>query len=171
MFQAILHSKVGKQFVDLKEGNSWREIYRDYENFLTAGVFGRLIYLPPMPLWEVLIGKDSATSVDKLPEKVGNLQEVKFWPKWNLRKTFSDKFNYKEPDVFLSFEDVDLIVEAKRSDISETQDPKQWAYEQVGYYMNIASEYGTTKQCFLLAIGEKWVRLCLFAYFAWLGVN
>ena len=150
MFQAILHAKVRLQKQKDGMNQNWRGIFRETEDFLTAGIFGRLAYLPPGALWKLLKATVISKHEQELPEQVGNLRDIQFWPSWFLEDEQDNRRHRKEPDVFLRFEKLDLLVEAKR--IGTQQEPQQWAEEQMAYAEEFPEEE-RPENCYLLAIG------------------
>ncbi|HRB14599.1 MAG TPA: hypothetical protein PK224_02305 [Nitrospira sp.] len=130
MLQAILHGKIGMLFEKGAEGESFKERFRTLEDFLTAAVFERLRYLPANLFWKVL--SEAAIPVGSLPMHVGNLRESEFWPTWDISQATSDRMRCI-PDVFLSFEKIDIAVEAKLNDGQRSQDAQQLALEWLGY--------------------------------------
>ena len=87
------------------------------EDILTATLFERLAYLP-----DTVLGTFFS---QLLPEDIelGVLVEIQFWPKWSLDG------EGVEPDVALTFSECTVLVEAKRYDYIQQQDPKQLARE------------------------------------------
>lgn len=126
MLQAILNGKIRGLFDNINDGMSWRKAYSTYEDFLTASVIGRMIYLPEGVLWN-LIKRSSLHSL--VPEHVGCINQVDFWPKWPVPPWLDRDSQYREPDVFIRFEKIDIIVEAKRNDAT-AQNIVQWV-EQI----------------------------------------
>jgi len=102
------------------------------EDSLTAAVFSNLLHLPEDEFWSVV---RNACYSPELPVDAGELVEVEYWPKWAAAD--SGNANYVEPDLFLRFEQFDLIVEAKRWD-DGMQSRDQWERELKAY----AWEYG-----------------------------
>jgi hypothetical protein len=151
MFHAIEKSKVRDQFTGLDNGSSWRKVYRQYEDFLTAAVFGRLIYLPSNLLWSLI--KRSSFDSEQLPEFSGYLENYEFWPKWEVPRDIGLSFNYKEPDVFLQFRKIDVIIEAKLGDKVNLQSPQQWAEEIIAKMYQSDEANSPTKPTLLFAIG------------------
>lgn len=149
MFQAILHGKVRDNFADTNANLDWRSRYRQTEDFLTAAVFCRLTYLSPDVLWAIVRSAANITLPFRLPEKVGALSERQFWPRWSLTQT-DDSKQIKEPDVFLLFEKLALLVEAKRDD-GFGQYPDQWAAEIAAYMER--EGFDDSIPIWLLAIG------------------
>ena len=149
MFHAIEKSKVKNQFAELDGEIPWRKIYRQYEDFLTAAVFGRLIYLPSNLLWNII--KKCSFDSEQLPKHSGYLKNYEFWPKWEIPQDAKLSFNYREPDVFLQFREIDVIIEAKLGDKGNLQSPKQWAEEITARMYQ--EDYSPTKPILFLAIG------------------
>ncbi len=130
MLQAILHGKIGTLFEKDIEGESFKEQFRSLEDFLTAAVFERLRYLPADIFWKVLC--EASIPSGSLPPTAGDFRESEFWPTWDLPQTISDRKRCI-PDVFLSFEKMDIAVEAKRYDGVLSQVAEQLALEWLGY--------------------------------------
>jgi len=97
--------------------------------------------------WRIL---RNACYTDSLPQDVGEALSWDFWPNWNSEGTANS--NRIEPDVFLRFAALDLIVESKRWD-NCMQSREQWEREVTAY----VNEYGTGHgQVRLLALGGIW---------------
>ena len=165
MYKAILHGKyrgIDKERDASEEDEvSYRSFYSGTEDFLTAGVFTRLSYLDSQILWKILKeafdGKGFKKFSESMPS-VGNLEDIQFWPSWK------DKKGYRvEPDVFLKFENMNIIVEAKFGDAGNEQYDDQWRREWQGMKNLECSELKPEKT-WLFAIGgisdknsfEKW---------------
>jgi hypothetical protein len=131
MLQAILKGKVRNLFPEPKEPKDWREFYRSTEDFLTASVFARLSYLPSSDFWQIL--HDAITPKNRLPENAGKLTDIQFWPHWDIQE---GKKEWCEPDIFIEFEKVNLIIEAKLP--SNKQYAEQWAKEFWAYQNDVA---------------------------------
>lgn len=114
------------------------------EDTLTSSVFDYLFLLPYELIWDILL--KSAFS-NTLPKYAGRILNIEFWPKWNARETNNE--NFVEPDVFVRFEFLDLIIEAKRKDYN-LQYCNQWENETQAYFNEYAEEQ---KNVYLLAIG------------------
>jgi hypothetical protein len=150
MFQAIFHGKVRDNPAGVELGREWRSFYRQTEDFLTAAVFGRLTYLPSHTLWSILRhAAITVASSHPLPQDVGWLVTREFWPRWELDMP-TQKTMRKEPDVFLGFERLHLLVEAKRGDFL-TQDAEQWAADLAAFLQQEESDHAIP--VWLLAIG------------------
>jgi hypothetical protein len=150
MFQAIVHGKVRDNLAGVKLGAEWRSVYRHTEDFLTAAVFARLTYLPSHTLWSIL--RHAAVTVPPshpLPHDVGRLVTREFWPRWELDTPQQDT-TWKEPDVFLGFERLHLLVEAKLGDFP-SQYAEQWAAEHAAFLQR--DETAHAIPVWLLAIG------------------
>jgi hypothetical protein len=98
------------------------------EDSLTSLVFQLLSYLPDELFRSIIC---SALRNNVREEKLGRLTEVEFWPKWDAAKIDS-RSRFIEPDVFLRFENLDMIVEAKRYD-EKGQYRQQWQNEFQAY--------------------------------------
>jgi hypothetical protein len=82
------------------------------EDSLTAVVFDTLKYLPTEMFWTIL---KRSLYYDKLPIAAGDLLSISFWDKWKAKDNTTNS-NFVEPDVFLRFNEFDVIIEAKRHD-------------------------------------------------------
>lgn len=135
MIQAILRNKIKSEV---------RDYFKTKEDTLTSSVIGNLLFLPTNFILEIL----SNSSYDKFSySRFGKLSSFEFWPHWNSKNTSNS--NFVEPDVFLRFENVDLIIEAKRYDDNQ-QYIGQWKNEIISYYNEYEDE---EKELYFLAIG------------------
>jgi len=110
VLRALLHNK--DRSINLETENkqiainiNYREIYPQTEDFFTAAVFSRLCYLEGKIIAEIFsncVGKDL---------EFGDLIDRQFWPSWK-----NERGSRVEPDVFMIFENCDVIIEAKRYD-------------------------------------------------------
>jgi len=98
------------------------------EDKMTSSVFDNLLHLPDEMLWNII--RNSCYDNSKLPIKVGELINYEFWPHWNKENTGNK--NFVEPDLFLSFKEIDIIVEAKLE--NNKQGKEQWEKELISYY-------------------------------------
>ena len=119
------------------------------ENSLTAAVFGHLLHLPIELFWQVL---RNACYTDRLPPCPGEPTLVTPWPSWDATGTRNS--TRVEPDLFLRFPNLDLIVEAKRRD-ERQQNPEQWRDQLIAYANEYAGE-GTRPEVRLIALGGLW---------------
>lgn len=117
------------------------------EDSLTASVFQLLSYLPVTMLVDILIKSIYGNSFSK---DTGALLSLTFWDKWRMKEEDNNS-KFVEPDVFLSFEKLNLIVEAKRWD-DKQQSEEQWTTELQGYFNEYPKEE-ETKPVYLLALG------------------
>jgi hypothetical protein len=129
MISALQYGKINTQII---------------EDSLTSSVFDLLLLFPADLFYRVL--KNSCYN-NSLPKFIGNIETYEFWPHWDAKNT--TRTSYIEPDLFLRFNNFDLIIEAKRWDNNQ-QYLSQWKNEYIAY-MNEYSEDG--KDVFLLAIG------------------
>ncbi len=125
------------------------------ENSLTASVFSHLLHLPTELWWQLL---REACRSGRLPTNVGELRSVDFRPKWDPTEVATGNNTYVEPDLFLRFDSLDLIVEAKRWD-QHQQNPRQWAAQLRAYWNQYASKQKhafAPGQVQMIALGGLW---------------
>ena len=116
-----------------------------HEDTITSTIIGILLHLPDRLFWELLFKACYMNSA--LPKDPGDLKEFEFWPKWSADGT--NNTSYVEPDVFIRFSEIDLIIEAKPSD-EGGQYQAQWRQELKAYQ----NEYGDNKKpVSLIALG------------------
>lgn len=114
------------------------------EDSLTSTVFDTLKYLPTELFWHIL--KHSEYHF-KLPKYPGEIESITYWDNWDSKNTANSK--YVQPDVFIRFEEFDLIVEAKR--YNENQQSVHQIENEIIAYEN---EYGNfSKKVYLLQVG------------------
>jgi hypothetical protein len=115
------------------------------EDQTTSLVFDFILLLPdPLP-WQIL--RDSVYG--ELPvSEPGTLRydDRDFWPHWDPTGIDSHT-NYIEPDVFICFDNLDVIGEAKLP--GNIQNDKQWRAQIIAYYNEHCDE---EKSVILLAI-------------------
>ncbi len=104
------------------------ELYQPYEDLLTASIWERIGYLPDSVIWHIVKKALAASCSAEMPLEAGALEAFRFWPRWQF------KGGEVEPDVFLQFETCDVIVEAKRLDDANQQNPEQLAQELTAYF-------------------------------------
>ena len=102
-------------------------------------------------LWWVLRNAcdKQALAATPLPDNVGKLEKFEFWPSWKPDSQLERNSSRVEPDVFLRFEQYDIIVEAKRHDFTQSQNIEQWQNELGAW----CQEFQTDRPVVLLAIG------------------
>lgn len=115
------------------------------EDFRTSTIIGMLLYLPDSELWKIL--REACFNSSLLPADAGKLKGYDFWPHWDSENT--DNTDYVEPDSILEFDNLNIIIEAKRYD-EAGQDSHEWRNELIAYQ----NEYrNTEKEVFLIALG------------------
>ena len=117
-------------------------IFRLNEDFLTAAVFSRALYMTSEALCSLLLPGFGVTA--------GKVKEATFWPTLRLQSA-NTAIARIEPDLCVQFEGLDLIVEAKLGDDPGCQTPEQWAREWAAWHQ--AERSDTKKPSLLLAIG------------------
>lgn len=144
------------------------------EDFRTSTIVGILLFLPDSLLWSIL--REACFGCRRLPGEAGELLHYDFWPHWSADNTSNN--DYVEPDVFLSFENADVIIEAKRFDESG-QYFEEWKNELIAY----SNEYTNgSKPVFLIALGGNGVKKetevfnlggksCFIVKCSWLGLH
>jgi len=129
MLYLIQRNRLGKNIINTEENPvNWRELFKGSEDSLTSSVFSLLFYLPVEIFWQIL---QKACYGSLLPGQTGKLISYEFWPHW--RCTDTKNINFIEPDIFIRFEGFDLIIEAKRNDYKQQQNPQQWRDEITSY--------------------------------------
>ena len=138
---------VGKKKRDLKDAQC--------EDSLTSSVFERLALLSDENLWWVLRNAcdKQALAAKPLPDNVGKLEKIEFWPSWKPAPQLERNNLRVEPDVFLRFKDLDIIVEAKRYDFTQSQKIEQWQNELAAWFQAWFQEFKSDRPVLLLAIG------------------
>ena len=110
----------------------------------TSAVFENLMLLPDNVFWHML--RLSCFSNKTMPIYSGRLLSFEFWPHW--KRTGKNNSNYVEPDLFLKFEQFDVIIEAKYGD-NGGQYQYQWQQEITAYH----NEYNDDKPFIFIAVG------------------
>jgi len=113
-----------------------RSDFNTCEDSLTSSVLDYLKYLPINLFWSVL---KKSMYQNKLPKYCGELLHIEYWPKWDANNTNNTRL--VEPDVFIRFEDFDILIEAKRQN-SGGQNKTQFENETQAYF----NEYGNEKK-------------------------
>tara|TARA_B100000446_G_scaffold35559_1_gene31221 strand:- start:7498 stop:8235 length:738 start_codon:yes stop_codon:yes gene_type:complete len=146
MLKAVVHGKAGR--VDSNGdgvNQSWRQLFKSYEDLLTAAVFTR---------WGYLSGESQSHLVrswlniaeGETKHDLSLFEGIHFWPKYELREVEGRSF--VEPDVLIEFKTCDLLVEVKPPNGGD-QYLEQWKNEIEGY----RSQAGE-KDLYFLAIGR-----------------
>lgn len=123
MLHALINGKAGTTDNHIEPNTSWRQVFRANEDFLTSSVLGRLRYLPSDLMWSILRSVTRPTGI--LPTIPGQLRSLEFWPRY---ETQNDRRTYIEPDAVFVFDQITIIIEAKRWD-RPSQCAIQWANE------------------------------------------
>lgn len=116
------------------------------EDTLTACIFERLRYLPAQHIKGIFSSMHTYSKDTWLPDTLGCLQRVQFWPRF-----IHPDGGAVEPDVLFEFENLLLIIEAKRWDSVQQQYIGQWEREMVA--VSHSHPDATKKPRRLLAIG------------------
>lgn len=119
-----------------------------YEGPKTSSVFENLMLLPDNVFWHIL--KSSCFYNERMLTNSGRLLSYGFWAHWAHRdNTGTGNNTYVEPDLFIRFEEFDVIIEAKYGDYGG-QYIKQWTQELTAY----DNEYGKEKKpVIFIAVG------------------
>jgi hypothetical protein len=118
------------------------------EDSLTSSVIGQLKYLPAEEFWSLI--RSACSDSRNLPQTSGDFEEIHFWPRWSA-DLIKDK-QIVEPDVFIRFLEFDLIIEAKRTDISG-QSEHQWREQVLGYCAEYRTENEQAKPLCYVTMG------------------
>tara|TARA_R110001592_G_scaffold319321_1_gene596860 strand:- start:8265 stop:8972 length:708 start_codon:yes stop_codon:yes gene_type:complete len=142
MLNAIIHSKAGRVNFDKESGSlSWRQLYQNREDLLTAAFFSRFTYLSGLLQHRLL--KSWLGGVGDFTE----FKSIDYWPQYDLKNNPDRKF--VEPDLLIRFENCDVLVEVKPPEGGD-QYLDQWQLEIEGYYQ----QEDHTKALYFLAIGR-----------------
>lgn len=131
MLHAILKGKARRVNILNEESQSWRSIFRTYEDLLTASLWERISYLSDDALHQFL---SSLLEIDV--RQWGKFESVIFWPKYDFPAATDESLSflingendYAEPDVVVNFEHAALLVEVKPP-AGGKQYQKQWCKE------------------------------------------
>ena len=142
MLNAVLHGKAGRVNLDASSQSlSWRQLYQQREDLLSAAFFSRFTYLSGLLQHKLLkswLGIGDFTS----------FEGVDFWPRYELSE--DDNRAFVEPDILLRFEDCDVLIEVKPP-LGGNQYYEQWQLEIKGYF---AQDEDQVKDLYFLAIGR-----------------
>lgn len=116
-----------------------------HEDPKTSAVFENLMLLPDGVFCSVLQGA-CYDKENQLPG-LGELMHYQFWPEWRMKGDDGERHRV-EPDLFLRFRNMDIIVEAKLYE-HVGQEVDQWKREIAAYRQTI----GGVKEVALLAVG------------------
>lgn len=149
MFKALRYGKASKFGTALQEFD--QSSLFSPEDLLTSSIFERLQYLPA-PIFAQLVSEKI-----KLPEGA-NMSAIRYWPRWEAKGK-----KYVEPDLLVQFngenkEICDIIVEAKRGDLNNSQSSQQWVDQLNAYFSEDNELYMPGTNVYFLAIGGKMRR-------------
>ncbi len=140
MLNAIIHGKAGRIHIEKDtESLSWRQLYKQREDLLTAAFFSRFTYLSGLIQHRLLknwLGTGDFTG----------FKSIEYWPRYDLPD--NNNREVVEPDLLLRFEDCDVLVEVKPPQ-GGTQYQEQWKNEIEGYFAQ-----DDAKVLYFLAIGQ-----------------
>lgn len=115
----------------------------NHEDSLTSTIFELLLLLPERDFGAIV--NSSIRCSGKLPSEIGKLDSYVFWPNWPPDGTTNGY--YVQPDLFLSFSNIDIIIEAKKQEGKQSSD--QWKNEIIAY----KNKYGpNNKDVVLIAL-------------------
>lgn len=122
------------------------------EDSLTSSVIGPLLHLPANLFWELL--RDAIFESSHLPKLSGEILYFSFWPSWSAENGNITNSQKVEPDVFIQFENFDLIIEAKRFDgvdmHHKDKNREQWRNQLLSYSENYPNQ---KNKFYYLALG------------------
>jgi len=122
------------------------------EDIITSCFFDYLFLLPDQMVWDII--HDSCNDKKDLPEIAGKIKKYEFWPKWD--SSWTNNENFVEPDLFIRFEKIDIIIEAKRE--YNSQKSEQWEKEIISF-INEYDKDVDKENLFLLAIDGNFDNL------------
>lgn len=137
MLQALLHKKLKASFSDPS--------FRPSEDTLTSSVIGLLQYLPSGIFNTIL--RESCGFSSPFPQDLGTVNAVAFWEHWDATNTSNERI--VEPDVIISTEKYQIIIEAKKCD-EIGQYHEQWRNEIKAFLNTYKSD---NREVILLALG------------------
>jgi len=120
MLAAVLNGKAARVAIDGKD-TSWRELFKQREDLMTAAFLGRISYLSSSMRREalaLLVDPSSAT-------ELGDIEEISFWP--SLKITDGDGSRRVEPDAIIVCENGAVMIEVKPPWGQQCE--KQWQNE------------------------------------------
>lgn len=145
MLYLIQRNRLGKNIINKEDCEiDWRTQFKNSEDSLTSSIFSLLFYLPLNIFWNILT--NACYSFD-LPEQTGEILLYEFWPHWKCDGTNNQ--NFIEPDLFIRFQNFDIIIEAKRWDYFSQQNKKQWEAQLKAYSNEYAED---NKKVYFIAL-------------------
>ncbi|MEY8201260.1 MAG: hypothetical protein RPS47_18640 [Colwellia sp.] len=143
MLKAIIYSKARRVSIDEQESVRWADAYKQYEDLLTAAVFGRFAYLSESLQNGLLHSWFRNQITDK--RHFYGFEEIKFWPKYKKQT-----LNSVEPDILIRFEHCNLLIEVKPP-LGGNQKLDQWKNETSAF---LDQPENNDKPLHFLAIGR-----------------
>lgn len=121
MLQSLIHHKLGRA---ISEG-----YFNPNEDTLTSSSIGLLQYLKDEEIWKILKDSCGMISDETFPQKPGASLSFAFWPSLCSDGKTNDR--RVEPDVWIEFEKIHVLIEAKKSDkpFGYSQYKEQWEKE------------------------------------------
>jgi len=142
VLNAVIHGKAGRVNVgDKTENVSWRQLFQQREDLLTAAFFSRFGYLSPViqhRLLQYWFGGEGDFTTYK---------GMEFWPKYELQN--NDVRDFVEPDLLINFSHFDVMIEVKPPQGGD-QYFEQWETEIDGYF----SLENNSKPLWFIAVGR-----------------
>jgi len=130
--------------LEVQAPNSWKDLFKCTEDFLTAAVFSRLSYLTDDQFFRIL---EEACDLDC--GSVGQLAEIHFWPSWSKENEEDVGKSRIEPDVYLKFENLNIIIEAKYGSEQVTRQVKN----EITAFFDYHFEFDTSDKVIFIAVG------------------
>jgi hypothetical protein len=141
VLNAIIHGKSGRVNLEGEATSiSWKQLYKKREDLLTAAFFSRFTYLSGLIQHRLL--KSWLGGEGDFTE----FKSVEYWPRYDLPKP---KGGSVEPDLLLSFDSCDVLIEVKPPQ-GGPQYLGQWKKEIAGYFEQDAD----IKPLYFLAVGR-----------------
>ncbi|MEI4549797.1 hypothetical protein [Pseudoalteromonas spongiae] len=144
MLTAILNNKAGR----IEQGDEslpWRDVFKTYEDLLTATVFERFNYLSQHTQHRFISFLLEGT-LDKSILDLGRLLNIEYWPRFSIENNSQSSV---EPDLILCFENANVLIEVKPPS-GGGQYYAQWEREVSALKNN--SRY-TNKKLYFVALG------------------
>ncbi|HGY3714685.1 TPA: hypothetical protein ACNVDX_000267 [Citrobacter gillenii] len=161
MLHAILEGKAGRVTITNESKQSWRSVFCEREDLLTAAVWGRIYYLSPVAMTH-FISKLLGSKLSGL----GEVESIEFWPRYSFPELNNERMKpylfgkekYAEPDVVLTYKEAALIIEVKPPE-GGLQSSLQWRKE---IYTYISDEHAKSRVYFLALgnvpeVSDKWI--------------
>ncbi len=139
MLTAILNNQAGR-IEQAGESLQWRDVFKTYEDLLTATVFERFNYLSQHTQNQFI------SFLLNSPLDLGRLHNIEYWPRFSIENNSQSSV---EPDLILCFENANVLIEVKPPS-GGGQYYAQWEREVSALKNN--SRY-TNKKLYFVALG------------------